>query len=45
MRLRGLIAKEVDKSKKAGNDQVTLERGKLRMINSFKAVGCIILRD
>lgn len=41
MRLRGLISKEVDSAKKSGNDQATLDRGKLRMINSFKAVGLL----
>lgn len=37
-KLRGLISKEADKAKRDGNDQTTLERGKLRMLNSFKAV-------
>lgn len=33
-----MISKEVDSAKTKGNDQETLDRGKLRMINSFKAV-------
>lgn len=37
-RLRGLIAKEADRATKAGNDRATIERGKLRMVNSFKAL-------
>lgn len=41
LRLRGLINKEVDRSKKEGNDKATIERGKLRMVNSFKAVSSI----
>ncbi|GMK55558.1 hypothetical protein CspeluHIS016_0206140 [Cutaneotrichosporon spelunceum] len=36
--LRGLITKEAESGKKNGVDQATVERGKLRMVNSFKAL-------
>ncbi|CAK9781427.1 ATP-dependent DNA helicase [Cutaneotrichosporon oleaginosum] len=36
--LRSLIAKEAESGRKNGVDQTTMERAKLRMVNSFKAL-------
>ncbi|WOO84796.1 ATP-dependent DNA helicase Q5 [Vanrija pseudolonga] len=37
-RLRGLIDSEASRSKRDGHDQMTVDRNKLRMVNSFKAL-------